>query len=121
MRKKRFDYVLDKIIWSIILLLPLIMYLGQYLMYELTSVTTLPTLFDYISINFNLDSTNILYVSLMDLFGPEGVLPYFSANSSLMIYLCYFVIVEVVHIAVDVLVFIPRFAHKLMSKFGGDE
>ena len=58
---------------------------------------------------------NVIYTTINGVFGPSGELPLF--NAALTTYLTYFVIVELAHLIVDVLLFIPRLAHNWMSYF----
>ena len=67
----------------------------------------------------DVDSKNgggIVGRGLSDMFGKDGVFPVFTADSGMMYYMTYVVYVEILHVFVDLLLFIPRFAHKILSK-----
>ena len=72
--------------------------------------------------SLGLVDSGLIYKSLFDLFGTGGILPLFSAeNNAILVFLSYFVSVEIVHLAVDFLLFIPRLAHKYMNTFTQNE
>ena len=115
MRKRTIKNIADKLYWLIVAMLPLVIYLIQLTAYELIEVSSvLPSFAEQLQ-EFGIIDTNIILVSLRDLFGSDGVLPLLEDNSVVMLYLAYFVMVEVVHLAIDFLVFIPRLSHKWMD------
>lgn len=117
MRKRTMSAIADHFYWLLVSLLPLLCYLIQFLSYELTTVTdSLPTFLTYMQ-SFGISTDSIIYSVLGDLFGAGGILPMFSAGSNaVLLYLSYFVMVQIIHLAVDFLVFIPRLSHKWMEK-----
>ena len=117
LRKKTISNLADHIFWLIVGLMPLILYALQFLAYELTAVSTdLPTFLQFMQ-NFGLSTTSVCYTVLQDLFGSEGILPlYASGDNAVVLFLSYFVTVEIVHLAVDFLLFIPRLSHKWLEK-----
>lgn len=116
MRKKTFSFVFDKIFWFLVYALPaLLLVLGcihQDVNNTFTFIDTV--LLDGIDSNF-------IYTGLVDLFGSSGVLPVFGSNDLIPRILTYFIAVSLIHLAVDFLLFIPRFAHKYLNKMVGDE
>lgn len=117
MRKKTMSNLADHVFWLLVALLPLVLYVVQFFAYELTTVTTF-TPFDSFMQTFGVSTSSVVYTSLVDLFGVDGILPLFSgSNSAPILFLSYFVAVEVIHLAVDFLLFIPRLCHKYMEKF----
>lgn len=60
---------------------------------------------------FELFANNIIFTSLSSIFGASGVVPLFAGNGVLM-YFSYFVTCMIIHLAVDVLLFIVRLAMK---------
>lgn len=117
MRKRTMSAIADHLYWLLVALLPLFCYLIQFLSYELTSITdSLPTFLSYMQ-SFGISTDSVIYSVLDDLFGANGILPMFSAGSNaVLLYLSYFVMVQIIHLAVDFLVFIPRLSHKWMEK-----
>lgn len=117
MRKRTMSAIADHLYWLFVALLPLVCYLIQFLSYELTSVTdSLPTFLSFMQ-SFGISTDSVIYSVLDDLFGASGILPMFSAGSNaVLLYLSYFVMVQIIHLAVDFLVFIPRLSHKWMEK-----
>ena len=116
MRKRTLSYIVDHLFWLIIALLPLVVYLVQQFSYELTSASeTLPTFLEFMQ-SFGISTDSVVYTAMVDLFGYEGILPFFTAdNNTVLLFLSYFVTVEIVHLAVDVLLFIPRLSHKWLE------
>lgn len=120
MRKKTISNLAEHIMWGIILLLPLLMWLISPLGYSIgggsdVSSLDLPSLTSIFE-QFGLYTNNVIYNSFADLFGPNGILPFFITNSAFLLYAFYFVMVEVLHLVIDCLVFIPRLAHKWLNK-----
>lgn len=118
MRKRNVVFLADKIFWLLIALLPLLIYVVQILVYRLPSVSAeLPTFLSFMQ-SFGLSSDSICYTVLSDLFGAEGILPLFNdGNNAVLLFLAYFCSVEIIHLAVDFIVFIPRLSHKFIEKF----
>ena len=117
MRKRTMTNLADHVFWLLVALLPLVLYVVQFFAYELTTVTTF-TPFDTFMTTFGVSTSSVVYTSLADLFGANGTLPLFSGSSSApILFLSYFVAVEIIHLAVDFLLFIPRLCHKYMEKF----
>lgn len=105
MRKRTIKYLFDNIFWYSIYLLPLIFAL---IYWAKTGSSDLSTIMS--TGGFNILSTNVIYTSLSSLFGADGLLPLFQSPDILM-YLTYFVSVMIIHLAVDVLLFIVRIGH----------
>ena len=120
MRKRNFSFAVDLIIWAIITMLPIIFYLFSFTAYDLSTVSSLPTFADFLSSNFSVITDSVIYTGLVDLFGSTGILPLIDSNAVFM-YFSWFIITEIVHLAVDFLVFIPRLAHKFMHKLYDDD
>lgn len=118
MRKRNMSYLIDKLLWLFVLLLPVFAYFLMPLGYQLTdSSAALPTFADYIS-QFGISSDNVVYTAIVGMFGStNGIIHMFDEDSSLLLFFTYFVTVELVHLVVDFIVFIPRLAHKWMSVF----
>ena len=105
--KNRFSRKLDKVFWFILLLLPIIVY---FVMYFSTGTT----------LNFITYVHNFRFPFIADIF--ESV--FTSANFGGIVivnYLSYCVGVEIAHCLFDVVVFIPRLAHKFISKAVQDD
>lgn len=116
MRKRTISNIADHVFWLLIALLPLVIYGFTCLSYELTSASdTLPSLMDFL-VDFGISDTSITYTVLDDIFGSTGILPLFNPGSVVLLFLSYFTTVEIVHLAVDFLLFIPRLSHKWMEK-----
>lgn len=116
MRKRNISYLADTLIWTLIYLLPILLFAFSFFAYKLTTAVD----FDFavfIQNNFHILDTNVIYVSLVDLFGSAGQLPLFDTSSvnSILLYFTYFIICNIAHLAVDFLLFIPRLAHKFLG------
>lgn len=114
MRKRNVKNLFDYVMWYMIYLLPLIILIVS--IFRTGSIIPLSDCFN--NLGLTLFTDNFILVSLTDLFGSAGVVPLF-ASADILVYLSYFICCLLLHIAVDILAFIPRFAHGLMDKFGG--
>lgn len=116
MRKRTQKHLFDNIMWYLLYLLPVIGFLC--LLCQNSDGLTLSSAMSIMGFDVFLDSP--IYTALDSLFGADGVLHLF-VNTDLIAYATYFVSIYLVHLAIDVLLFIPRFAHKCMDCFGGDK
>lgn len=111
MTKKTFHYLVE-FGWLFLALLPLFV----YLCIARASGTTLDDFMTIMSTKLNFINTdNVLYTSIKGIFGEGGIFPIL--QDGMVLYLTYFCIVEIVHLLVDVLVFIPRIAHGWLESF----
>ena len=99
----RFEKKVDCIVWTIILLLPFIVFIVQT--WNAPSLTAFSDVVGSFEFGF---VSNILNNIFIDSYSIPG---------DLVAYLSYFVVVNIAHVFVDFIVFIPRFAHNLMEKF----
>lgn len=114
MRKKSIDHVADSVMWYLIYLFPLILLLFM-VVFASDPNAVLTNFVSWFEVNF---SNNVIYDALNGLFGSGGTLPLFVGNwSFILYYFVYFVACLLGHLAIDVLVFIPRLAHKYMDIF----
>ena len=122
MRKRTIANLVDSAFWFLVSILPLALYLITCLSYKLQSATDSLTAFLPFMKSLGLVDSGLIYSSLSDLFGSSGILPLFSAdNNAILLFLSYFVSVQIVHLAVDFLLFIPRLAHKYMNTLTQNE
>ena len=122
MRKRTIANLVDSAFWLLVAVLPIVLYLITCFSYKLTSATDSLIAFLPFMKSLGLVDSGLIYNSLFDLFGTGGILPLFSAeNNAILVFLSYFVSVEIVHLAVDFLLFIPRLAHKYMNTFTQNE
>ncbi len=118
MRKRTMSNFFDYLFWFIVAVLPLLVFLFQFLSYRLSSSSeSLPSLLSFMQ-SFGISDSSVIYTALSQLFGFGGILPFFSeSNNTVLLYLSYFVTVEIVHLAVDFLLFVPRLCHKWLEVF----
>lgn len=121
MREKTLKKLFDNIFWYAVYLLPVISF--SFVLFRTGSVTSFETVFD--GLGFLINSSNPFYVALDSMFGVNGVLPMFTVGSTaLFSIVSYFGTCWLFHIAIDVLLFIPRLAHSWIesfnSKIGGN-
>ena len=115
MKAKSFSInrLFDTLFWHLIIFLPIILYLAS------SSINVMPFneyLVSILKIDFNTES--ILYSSFNDLFTSTGnFFDFFTTGGFAIDFFIWFVFVEFMHVFIDVIVFIPRFAHLLMYKF----
>lgn len=120
----RFFYKLDKIFWFIISFLPVfswLIYLYGYVHLNTDPSTSIIRFSNWLQSNFLIVglNSNPFYSVLSRIFGSGGAFPLLDANAlSLFVW---FSTVEVIHVCFDVIVFIPRLAHKWISKAVQDD
>lgn len=120
----RFSYKLDKVFWFIISLLPVLSwfsYLHGYVRFNTNPDTGVIYFFNWLQSNYliaNFDS-NPFYSVLSQIFGSSGVFPLLDSN--VLSLFVWFLTVEVIHICFDVIAFIPRLAHKWISRAVQDD
>lgn len=119
----RFAFKLDKLFWFLVFILPIIswcLYLFSFNGYG-ESQASLYSFWLWMSNQFvgSNGNSNVVYVTLDSIFGQSGVLPFF--GQSVLLFVTYLVNVEIIHVFFDVIVFIPRLAHKWISKAVQDD
>lgn len=121
MSNTRFAYKVDKIFWFFISFAPLIFY-ALYLVSHFNQseyFSFYVFLSNYLGLFF---SSNSVFSSIFSsILGPSGIFPVFSTQSGWLVFFSYLATVEVVHVLFDVMVFIPRLAHKWISKAVQDD
>lgn len=110
MRTKTIETLIDRLFWALVLILPLVAYviINHHNSTDLISVLN----------QFYITDTNIIYTSLVQMFGTGGYLEFLDTTETnpLLIYMTYFFLVEVVHIILDVLLFVPKICVKILDK-----
>lgn len=120
----RFSYKLDKIFWFVLSFLPLfswLLYLFSFSGYANSPLT----FYAWLEQNFAFMgqiSNSTIYSTLYQIFSITSVSSLFPAlSTSLLAFFTYLITVEIVHVIYDVIVFIPRLAHKWISKAVQDD
>lgn len=120
----RFAFKLDKIFWFIISFFPLfswLLYLFSFSSYTAYPVTFLVWLDQYFAFTVDIEKS-VIYSTLYQIFSITSVNSLFPVfSTSLMAFFTYLATVEIVHVLYDVIVFIPRLAHKWISKAVQDD
>lgn len=111
MRTKTLETIIDRVFWAFVLCLPMFAYLILCIHFETYNFVDLLN-------QFSMDSNNLVYTTLAAIFGTGGYLPYFDTTTvnPLLLYMSYFVCVELVHIIVDILLFIPKVCVAILDK-----
>lgn len=120
----RYSYKLDKIFWFVVSFFPLFSWLVY--LFSFSSYTASPlTFYAWLEQNFAFMgqvSNSIIYSTLYQIFSITSVASLFPAlSTSLLAFFTYLITVEIVHVIYDVIVFIPRLAHKWISKAVQDD
>lgn len=123
-KSSRFSKRLDSLFWWIVKIVPLVMFLFYIYGYyrsgntDASSNEFFSLIQNYCMISFD----SVVFNTFFTIFGPDGAFPLFmSVRNPLLVYLSYIVIIDILHIMVDVLVFIPRLAHKWIGKAVQDD
>lgn len=120
----RCSYKLDKIFWFIISFFPLFSWLIY--LFSFSSYTESPlTFYVWLEQNFGFMGqiqNSIIFSTFYKIFSITSVTSLFPVlSTSLIAFFTYLVTVEIVHVLYDVIVFIPRLAHKWISKAVQDD
>ena len=113
MRKKTISHLFDSVMWYIVYILPLISFAILLINNPSVSLSSAMS-----SVGLGILNNNIIFTSLDGIFGASGIFPMF-ISADILLYFSYFICVWICHLAVDVLLFIVRYSHKLLSHFGG--
>lgn len=139
MRKRTINYCFDKILWGIIMLLPIILYLAFIIFYlngqrsfepeisvlmgslpSFSFFDVMSTLFGWFSNYTFQDSViyNVFYTIFTEYFS-------FAFDDSfdgfILWYAVYIMMVEFLHILVDVILLLPRICRKFLDKFKAED
>lgn len=114
--KNRFDFKLDKVFWWIVALAPLFCY---FLYVPFKSISGEPvSVAGFLLDNFLSDTVfgnNPIWSAFYRIFSKDGVFPLFGDEGAMYIFF-WFISVELIHLFFDVIIFVPRLAHKWISK-----
>ena len=116
MTKKNVLRIADWLLWTLLALLPVIVYLFEFI--AVSGMNTAPTVTafaDVVSRFVAPDSNNVIYTLLSSVFGSSDI-AIGKLTTPLLQYFTYFVVVELVHFVVDFALSIPRWAMKVMDK-----
>ena len=112
MTKRTYHYIVE-MGWLLLALMPVILYLVAA---RNTGGAEMMTFADMMEQKLGFFNTgNVIYTTIDGVFGAEGVLPILT--DGLTAYLTYYITVEIVHLIVDVLIFIPRMAQSWITAF----
>lgn len=118
----RFSYKLDKLFWFFVQIFPLLCFAVFCIAGARGENVSLPTFNSFLlKIGINYQQGNVFYTVLAQLFSSGGVFPLFADSGGIVLYLTYVLTMEVLHVCFDVIVFIPRLAHKWISKAVQDD
>lgn len=120
----RFSYKLDKIFWFVVSFFPLFSWLIY--LFSFSGYTASPlTFYAWLDQNFGFMGqiqNSAIFSTLYQIFSITSVDSLFPVlSTSLMAFFTYLITIEIVHVVYDVIVFIPRLAHKWISKAVQDD
>ena len=131
LRKRTINFCVDKILWGVIMLLPILLYVIYLISIKDTAVQVLgfePFLqltglyFENMSITDVVSSSPVakMFYNIFEA-GFEGI-GYLTGDSYVISwYMYYLIMVEFLHLCVDVILIIPRVCRKFFDKFRSDE
>ena len=108
-KRDKIGHFFDNLMWYTIYLLPLICMLIYWCIGNTGSLADVTSL-----AGLGFATNNIVFTSLSSIFGAGGVFPIFT-DTSMLIYLSYFVCVTIVHLIVDVLLYVVRLCHNIVN------
>ena len=109
MRKRTIKRLADTIFWYALYFLPILILILMSIHNPISSVSSV---IDTLGLNILTD--NIIFTTLSDIFGVNGILPFFQ-NNDLLIFFTYYISVFTIHLLVDIILFIPKVAHKWLN------
>lgn len=115
-RGTRFAHKLYTLLWWLLSILPLIAYICWLSCYDFSShdPADFATFFtDWFGIVVS--ESNVVFTTLRSILSGD-ILPFLTAEGGMLFFIAWLVELEIIHVLFDVLVFIPRFAHKLTGK-----
>lgn len=117
--KNRFSYKLDKLFWFLVVSAPLIGWL--FSCFRNSSILNFSSFMqNYFSVI--VDGNNPIASVFYRLFGDKStIFPLVGADQGILRFLIYASTMEVLHVLFDIIVFIPRLAHKYISKAVQDD
>lgn len=120
----RFAFKLDKFFWFVISFFPLfswLIYLFSFSSYTASPLTFYAWLDQYFGFMGHIHES-VIYSTFYQIFSITSADSLFPVlPTSLMAFFTYLVTVEIVHVVYDVIVFIPRLAHKWISRAVQDD
>lgn len=122
MRKRTVNHVADTIFWYALYFLPVIAYLLYMHGSAKAGVVPSQNLDSFFNGFCDILLENPVSDSLYYIFASdEGIIPLFNDNA-VYYFFSWFVFVYLVHLMIDFILFIPRFAHKWLKEFSrGDD
>lgn len=122
MRKRTIKFISDKLLWLTAMLIPLIYCLVVNLHYtETHTPISLLEIFTNADYGFAIANDNLILTTINGLFGATGTLPLWGVNSYVPYFITYLAVVVIVQLAYDVLIFVPKLAHKWIHTLTQDE
>lgn len=112
MRKRNFAYYFDKLFWALIVLLPVFILLLSWFRLGTTSVTLTSVL-----TQFGVSQDNVIYTTFVSIFGEGGTAFNLFTGTDIYLFMTYMVGIEIIHVCVDFLLWLPRVCHKLLHNF----
>ncbi len=123
--KNRFAYRLDKIFWFVIQMLPLLSWFIYCFSVTRSSENSFWAFDTFLIEVFGIGNFdgNVVYQALSKVFQYSvSIVPSVSfLSKSLTALFSWFIMIEVLHVCFDIIVFIPRLAHKWISKAVQDD
>lgn len=111
MRKRNFLYYIDTIFWWVVYSLPVIILIIASTRH-FSAVVTNPNVFGAL---FAVLENSPIHACLTGFFGTAGVLPLWDSDSVIFLCATWFCSAILIHIVVDIIVFLPRIFHNFID------
>lgn len=122
MRKRTIKYISDKLLWLIAMLMPLIYCLVVNLHFtEANDPIYLSDIFVESAYGFGMLQNNMILEVINGMFGSAGVMPLWSNDSYIPYFITYLCTIVLVQLVFDIIMFIPKLAHKYLHAWTQDE
>lgn len=110
MSKKKFNYIFDVLFYCFFTIMPILAYVIH--LHHFNDATLL-SFFQ----QFDIINTNVIFTSLEQLFGTTGIFPMFDDGSVIYYIFTYMIMINLLHLFVDFILFIPNICHKYLNYF----
>lgn len=116
MRKRTIKRLADTIFWYALYFLPVLILILMSIHNPITSLSSVIS-----TLGLDVLNDSVIYTTLNSVVGVGGILPLFS-SPDILIFFTYYICVYILHLLVDIVIFIPKIAHKWLNTFTqGDE
>ena len=113
MTKKNIFKMIDKLFWLGIVAFPLIVHVVMCIHNDMSAVSLVDTM-TRLGLSFSFESP--IYTGLYEIFAVGGGYLELISSNALIVFATYFITIEILHLIVDFLLFLIRWAQNILHK-----